>query len=186
MLTETSQPLFEPRRRSGHSAARMEKIAESRSRPSSPGAQERDQPRRTPSNRAPTASIAARERLLRASVFRSTRATPQFSNAWRNSSSLDSLFSPVPWTEGASQVKPTSTAHSSSGSRSGHSLGSKKPVAPTARPVDSATCAYGATRPVAARACCASMYCPTSAALGTQVNPYEARSSSAATARSAA
>jgi len=92
---------------------------------------------------------------LRASVFRSTRATPQLSKAWRNSSSLDSAFSPVPWTDLASQVKPTSIAYSSS--VSGHNHGSQKAVAPTARPEDFATCAYGASFPVAARASCASM-----------------------------
>ena len=47
----------------GHSAAMTENMAESRSRPSSPGACERAHWRRTPSNCAPRASIAARDTL---------------------------------------------------------------------------------------------------------------------------
>ncbi|MGW7255237.1 hypothetical protein [Streptomyces sp. NPDC054834] len=58
-------------------------------------------------------------------------------------------------------------------------------MAPTARPDTRSTCAYGASFPAAARASWA-MYPPTSAAVGTEVNRYQPRSSSAATARSAA
>ena len=85
----------------------IENIAESRSPPSSPGAQDGDQFRSTPSKRAPVRSMAARERLLRASVFKSRRATPQFSNAYRNNKYLASVFSPVPWADAASQVYTT-------------------------------------------------------------------------------
>src|ERR1043166_4670246 len=64
-----------------HSEAITEYIAESRSRPSSPGAHDIDQLRNTPSNVDPTASIARRDRTLRASVLRSTRATRRVSKA---------------------------------------------------------------------------------------------------------
>ena len=50
-----------------------ENIAVLRNWPSSPGAHDWDQFRKTPSNCAPRASIALRERSLRASVLRSTR-----------------------------------------------------------------------------------------------------------------
>jgi hypothetical protein len=65
----------------GHSSAITENMAESRSLPSSPGAQDGDQLRSTPSNWAPTAAIARRDLRLRASVLRSTRPTPSVSNA---------------------------------------------------------------------------------------------------------
>ncbi len=104
-------------RHPGHSSAVTEKIAESRNRPSSPGAQDRDQLRRTPSKRVPTLSIAARERALRASVLRSTRETCHSSKACRNSSSLASALMPVPWAGPASQVKPISMASSRSSER---------------------------------------------------------------------
>lgn len=110
-------------RQSGQSSEVIEKTAESRRRPSSPGTQDRDQLRSTPSKRAPTLSIAALDRPLRASVFRSTRATPQFSNACRNNRYFASVFTPVPWADPASQVNPTSIAHSSP--LVGHSRGSQ-------------------------------------------------------------
>src|SRR5205814_10085964 len=53
-----------------HSEAITEYTAESRSRPSSPGAHDIDQLRNTPSNVAPSASIARRDLPLRASVLR--------------------------------------------------------------------------------------------------------------------
>jgi hypothetical protein len=65
----------------GHSSAITENMAESRSLPSSPGAQEDDQLRSTPSKRAPSAAIARRDLELRASVLRSTRTTRSVSNA---------------------------------------------------------------------------------------------------------
>lgn len=136
-------------RHSGHSSAVIENIAESRSLPSSPGAQDFDQFRSTPSNRAPVPAMAARQRSLRASVLRSTRDTRHSSKAFRNSRYFVSVFTPAPWADAASQVKPTSIANSRSSP--GHRRGSQKAVAPTARPVRSATCAYGNIRPAAAR-----------------------------------
>src|SRR5262245_15688603 len=79
----------------GHSAAITEYIAESRSMPSSPSTHDRDQLRSTPSKRAPSASIARRDCALRASVFRSTRATPNCSKAYVSRSSFDSTLIPV-------------------------------------------------------------------------------------------
>ena len=62
-----------------------------------------------PSNVAPIASIAPRERALSASVFSSTRRQPQTSNACRSMSSFASTLTPVFHTEGSSQVQPIST-----------------------------------------------------------------------------
>jgi hypothetical protein len=68
-------------RTAGHSAAITENMAESRSRPSSPGARDSDELRKMPSNCAPRPAIACRDRSLRASVRSSTRATPSVSKA---------------------------------------------------------------------------------------------------------
>jgi hypothetical protein len=64
-----------------HSWAITEYIAESRNCPSSPGIHDIDQLRSTPSKVAPSASMARRDRTLRASVFMSTRATRRLSKA---------------------------------------------------------------------------------------------------------
>jgi len=107
----------------GHSSAITENIAESRSLPSSPGAQEADQLRSTPSKWAPSAVIARRDLALRASVLRSTRTTRSVSKAYVNSSSFASAFTPEPCADAASQVKPTWTADRPS--RPGHVRRSK-------------------------------------------------------------
>src|ERR1700722_7882785 len=62
-----------PWRTAGHSVSRIEYMAESRNRPSCPGTREGCQLRRIPSKLAPSAARAARDRLLRASVLKSTR-----------------------------------------------------------------------------------------------------------------
>jgi hypothetical protein len=94
----------------GHSASVTENMALSRSLPSSPGTCDGDQFRSTPSNRAPSPSIARRDRWLRASVFQSTRTTPSSSNAcWRRSSFASALI-PVRCADAASHVPPISTA----------------------------------------------------------------------------
>lgn len=59
---------------------------------------------------APSRSIAARERRLRASARSEIRCTPQASKAWRSISSLASVLIPVPWASGDSQVRPISAA----------------------------------------------------------------------------
>jgi predicted Na+-dependent transporter len=79
----------------GHSAATTENIAESRRRPSSPGACDCDQWRRTPSKCAPRRSMARRDCSLRASVLRSTLTTPTVSNAYSRSRSFASALMPV-------------------------------------------------------------------------------------------
>ncbi|CAM5236240.1 hypothetical protein STANM309S_01173 [Streptomyces tanashiensis] len=123
--------------------------------------------RRTPSKLAPTDAMAARERALRASVLRSTRATSQLSKACRKSRYLASAFTPVPWAEAASQVYPISTAHRPL--PEGQGRGSRKAVAPTTRPSAGSTCAYGTTVPSAARPSCASTYARNPSRPGTHV-----------------
>ena len=78
-----------------------------------------------PSNVAPIASIAPRERSLSASVFNSTRRQPQASNACRSISSLASTFTPPPRADGSSRVQPISTDRCSDRS-------ARKRVEPTA------------------------------------------------------
>ena len=96
--------------------------------------------------------MARRHRRLRASVFRSTRATRSRSKAWLISSSLASALMPEPCADAPSQVKPISMARSSS--RPGQCRGSQYAVQPTARSSARRTCANG-TRPRAIRADCA-------------------------------
>ena len=65
--------------------------------------------RKMPSNFAGRASIAPRERSLRASVFSSTRMQPSSSKAKPSISSFASTLAPVRQAEGVSQVFPIST-----------------------------------------------------------------------------
>lgn len=62
-----------------------------------------------PSNCAGSASMAARERALRASVLSSTRSQSSVSKAWAKSSSLVSTFAPVRHQDLPIQVQPISS-----------------------------------------------------------------------------
>ncbi len=84
---------------------------------------------------APSRSIAACERMLRASVLSATRPAPRSSNAYVNWSSFASLLIAVRQRDGASQVQPIS-------SRSDGTSMSANRVDPTARPLATSTVAH--------------------------------------------
>jgi hypothetical protein len=148
----------------GHSTAMTEKMALSRSLPSSPGAQDGPQLRRTPSKRAPRRSMAWRDGWLRASVLKSTRATFRVSNAYVIKSSFDSALIPVRCADAASHVPPISTADRSP--RPGHARGLQYVVHPTGAPSATRTCAKGVTPSLVSWAF---TYAAVPAALGTIV-----------------
>ena len=139
-----------------------------------------------PSSFAPRRSIAARERVLRASVRRFTRTTHQDSKAWVSISSLASVFTAVRCASAASHVQPTSTAsggcggaRTPAGQRKYSRL--KKRVDPITRPVARWTVAKGTAAPASRSASASCTYRSMAASpSGTQVYAYVSRGPEAA------
>lgn len=108
--------------------------------------------------------MACRDRWLRASVLKSTRATFRVSNACVIRSSFDSALMPVRCAEAASHVQPISIADRAS--PSGHVRGLQYAVQPAGAPSDRRIWANGVTPSLVSWAC---TYAAVSPARGTIV-----------------